>query len=41
VTSSEFDPLETAPPEASQDPATYLRVMRRNVSNLIEAFGGR
>lgn len=41
VTVSEFDPLETAPAEDSQDPATYLRVMRRNVGNLIEAFAGR
>lgn len=35
-----FDPLETASDQASRDPATYVSVMRRNVADLIKAFGG-
>lgn len=35
-----FDPLETASDQASRDPATYVGVMRRNVADLIKAFGG-
>jgi len=35
-----FDPLETSGEEASRDPATYGRVMRRNVANLVQALGG-
>ncbi|MEB3317369.1 MAG: zinc ABC transporter substrate-binding protein [Cyanobacteriota bacterium] len=38
---SVFDPLETGSEEAARDPGTYARVMRRNVANLIQAFGGR
>ncbi|MFN9659712.1 MAG: metal ABC transporter solute-binding protein, Zn/Mn family [Cyanobacteriota bacterium] len=38
---SVFDPLETGSVEASKDPATYERLMRRNVAHLIQAFGGR
>lgn len=38
---SVFDPLETGSKAASQDPGTYSRVMRRNVANLIQAFGRR
>lgn len=38
---SVFDPLETGSEEASRDPGTYARVMRRNVAHLIQAFGGR
>jgi zinc/manganese transport system substrate-binding protein len=34
-----FDPLETASPQASRDPATYLTVMRRNAADLRQAFG--
>ena len=34
-----FDPMETATEEASRNPATYLSVMRRNVSDLRQAFG--
>ncbi|MCS5700803.1 zinc ABC transporter substrate-binding protein [Cyanobium sp. FGCU-52] len=37
---SVFDPLETGSLESSQDPGTYLRVMRRNTADLIQAFGG-
>ncbi|MFZ4565610.1 MAG: metal ABC transporter solute-binding protein, Zn/Mn family [Prochlorococcaceae cyanobacterium] len=37
---STFDPMETTSEEASRDPATYGRVMRRNVSNLLQALGG-
>ena len=37
---SVFDPLETGSLESSKDPETYLQVMRRNTTNLIEAFGG-
>lgn len=36
---SVFDPLETASEQASRDPATYVQVMRRNVTNLRQAFG--
>ena len=39
VTISVFDPMETGSAAASRDPATYGRVMRRNVAELIEAFG--
>ncbi|MFN9628780.1 MAG: metal ABC transporter solute-binding protein, Zn/Mn family [Cyanobacteriota bacterium] len=35
-----FDPMETGSAEAAQDPNTYVRVMRRNVDNLVRAFGG-
>lgn len=38
---SVFDPLETGSVEASRDPDTYARVMRRNVARLIQVFGGR
>lgn len=34
-----FDPMETATEEASREPATYLKVMRRNVADLRQAFG--
>ena len=37
---SVFDPLETGSVEASKDPATYERIMRRNVADLIQAFRG-
>ena len=39
VTISVFDPMETGSAEAAKDPATYGRVMRRNVADLIQAFG--
>ncbi len=35
---SVFDPLESGTEEASQTPATYGAVMRRNVSDLVGAF---
>jgi zinc transport system substrate-binding protein len=35
-----FDPIETASEQAARDPATYFAVMRRNVTNLRQAFGG-
>lgn len=35
-----FDPLETGSEDDARDPATYLRVMRRNGDNLVAAFGG-
>lgn len=35
---SEFDPMETASEEDAGDPETYFRVMRRNVSQLRQAF---
>jgi zinc/manganese transport system substrate-binding protein len=38
---SVFDPLETGSAEAANDPDTYARVMRRNVAQLVQAFGGR
>lgn len=34
-----FDPLETASEQASGDPATYLKLMRRNAAELRQAFG--
>jgi zinc/manganese transport system substrate-binding protein len=34
-----FDPLETATQEASRDPSTYLKLMRRNAADLRQAFG--
>ena len=34
-----FDPMETATEEASRDPSTYLKLMRRNVAGLRQAFG--
>lgn len=37
---SVFDPLETGSEEDSRDPGTYLRVMRANVEELRQAFGG-
>lgn len=40
LTISVFDPLETGSEQASRDPGTYLAVMRRNVADLIRAFGG-
>lgn len=40
VTISVFDPMETGSAAASRDPATYGRVMRRNVAELIQAFAG-
>ena len=38
VSISVFDPLETGTAKASTDPDTYIRVMRRNVADLIRAF---
>lgn len=35
-----FDPMETGSMQASQNPATYFKVMRSNVADLIKAFGG-
>ena len=35
-----FDPIETSGGQGADDPATYGQVMRRNVTNLREAFGG-
>jgi zinc transport system substrate-binding protein len=40
VAISVFDPIETGSAAAAQDPGTYLRVMRRNTSDLVGAFGG-
>lgn len=37
---SVFDPMETGSMPASQNPATYFKVMRSNVADLIKAFGG-
>jgi len=37
---SVFDPMETASEQASRDPGTYISVMRRNVADLRQAFGG-
>lgn len=34
-----FDPMETATEEASRDPSTYMKLMRRNVAGLRQAFG--
>ena len=36
---SVFDPMETGSVQASQNPATYFKVMRSNVADLIKAFG--
>jgi zinc/manganese transport system substrate-binding protein len=35
----EFDPIETASDPESEDPATYVRVMRRNAAGLRQVFG--
>ena len=37
---SVFDPLETGSVQSAKDPQTYFVVMRRNVADLIQAFGG-
>jgi zinc/manganese transport system substrate-binding protein len=37
---SVFDPMETGAAVDAKDPATYGRVMRRNVAELIRAFRG-
>jgi len=37
---SVFDPLETGSDDQPRDPATYFKVMRRNVDNLVGVFGG-
>jgi zinc/manganese transport system substrate-binding protein len=37
---SVFDPLETGSEDQVRDPASYFKVMRRNVDNLVGAFGG-
>jgi zinc/manganese transport system substrate-binding protein len=37
---SVFDPLETGSEEQGRNPASYFEVMRRNVDNLVGAFGG-
>jgi zinc transport system substrate-binding protein len=37
---SVFDPLETGSEDQARDPATYFKVMRRNVDNLVGVFGG-
>jgi zinc transport system substrate-binding protein len=37
---SVFDPMETASEQASRDPDAYFSVMRRNVADLRQAFGG-
>ena len=37
---SVFDPMEAGSLQASLDPATYFKVMRSNVADLIKAFGG-
>ena len=34
-----FDPMETATEQASRDPSTYLKLMRRNVADLRQTFG--
>ena len=34
-----FDPMETATEQASRDPSTYLKLMRRNAADLRQAFG--
>ena len=36
----EFDPLETGSLESSFDPNTYFKVMKSNVTNLIQSIGG-
>ena len=35
-----FDPLETGPEKAFDDPATYFDTMTRNGDNVVKAFGG-
>ncbi len=40
VTISVFDPMETASEQDSRDPGRYFSVMRRNVAQLRQAFGG-
>ena len=37
---SVFEPLETGSDQSASDPQTYFVVMRRNVADLIQAFGG-
>ena len=37
---SVFNPLETGREQDTRDPHTYFEVMRRNVADLIQAFGG-
>ena len=37
---SVFDPMETGSVQASQNAATYFKVMRSNVADLIKSFGG-
>jgi zinc/manganese transport system substrate-binding protein len=37
---SVFDPLETGSEQQARNPASYVEVMRRNVDNLVGAFGG-
>ena len=37
---SVFDPMETGSVQAFQNPATYFKVTRSNVADLIKAFGG-
>jgi zinc transport system substrate-binding protein len=37
---SVFDPLETGSDQSASEPQTYVVVMRRNVADLIQAFGG-
>lgn len=37
---SVFDPLETGSDQSAREPDTYFVVMRRNVADLIKAFGG-
>jgi zinc/manganese transport system substrate-binding protein len=34
-----FDPMETATEDASRDPSTYLKLMRRNAADLRQTFG--
>ncbi|WP_254217215.1 metal ABC transporter solute-binding protein, Zn/Mn family [Synechococcus sp. CCY 9618] len=40
LTISVFDPMETGSAQAAEDPGTYFRIMRRNVADLLQAFGG-
>ena len=37
---SVFDPLETGSEHSASDPQNYFAVMRRNVADLMQAFGG-
>jgi zinc/manganese transport system substrate-binding protein len=37
---SVFDPLETGPEQAANQPGTYADTLRRNVKDLVDAFGG-